>query len=157
MVKHGMMQNNMLKINEMSADNFFQVYEVSKAYFGDAWSEKSFEDEIKNPLAKTFVAICNDKVIGFLNVRAVLDEIMINNIAVTKDYVKCGIGSKLMNELYLYADKIKAKSITLEVRKSNKNALNFYEKHLFYVVGQRNNFYSNPCEDAVLMTKDLEV
>ena len=45
--------------------------------------------------------------------------------------------------------------ITLEVRKSNLPAIRCYQKHGYLLVGERKNFYENPQENALLMTKFL--
>ena len=43
----------------------------------------------------------------------------------------------------------------LEVRKSNQPAIGLYEKLGFTRDGLRKNYYENPIEDAVLMSKRL--
>jgi ribosomal-protein-alanine N-acetyltransferase len=43
--------------------------------------------------------------------------------------------------------------ITLEVRESNESAINFYDSQGFEKIAVRKNYYSNPIENAVLMTK----
>ena len=48
-----------------------------------------------------------------------------------------------------------ARKLVLEVRKSNAGAIQFYLRFRFTVVGERNNYYSNPIEDAYLMERDL--
>ena len=44
-------------------------------------------------------------------------------------------------------------NITLEVRKSNINAINFYKKHGFEEVATRENYYGS--EDGILMVKEM--
>ena len=55
------------------------------------------------------------------------------------------------------ADDLKANLsfISLEVRVSNTNAIALYEKFGFERVGLRKRFYSNPIEDAIIMTKNF--
>ena len=45
--------------------------------------------------------------------------------------------------------------LNLEVRESNMPAIRFYEKFDFKRVGLRKNYYKNPMENALLMTKTL--
>ena len=45
-----------------------------------------------------------------------------------------------------------ASFITLEVRESNNAAIRLYEKLGYKEVGRRKNFYSDPTENAILMT-----
>ena len=46
--------------------------------------------------------------------------------------------------------------ITLEVRQSNITAVNLYKKNGFKQVAIRKNYYNNPIESAIIMTKFLE-
>ena len=50
----------------------------------------------------------------------------------------------------MYSDKLKF--LTLEVRPSNTAAVKLYEGFGFEQVGERKNYYSNPTENAVLLT-----
>ena len=45
--------------------------------------------------------------------------------------------------------------LNLEVRESNCKAISLYDKLNFEKVGLRKNYYKNPTENAVLMTKYL--
>ena len=44
---------------------------------------------------------------------------------------------------------------SLEVRKSNSPAINFYLGFDFKIVGDRKNYYSNPIEDAYVMEHEV--
>jgi ribosomal-protein-alanine N-acetyltransferase len=46
--------------------------------------------------------------------------------------------------------------LTLEVRISNRPALDLYMKHGFEQVGRRRGYYEKPKEDAILMTLEFE-
>ena len=46
--------------------------------------------------------------------------------------------------------------ISLEVRESNLAAISLYEKLGFKVEGKRKNFYRDPQEDGLIMTKRFE-
>ena len=46
-----------------------------------------------------------------------------------------------------------AESWVLEVRESNSAAIALYESLGFAKAGVRRNFYDDPCENAVIMTK----
>ncbi len=99
----------------------------------------------------------NQKVVGFLNARIVLDEISINNIAVASNYNDVGIGKALMLRLFCFSREKDVTLITLEVRQSNEKAIEFYKNQGFELVGERKNFYSNPTESAILMNKKMEL
>jgi ribosomal-protein-alanine N-acetyltransferase len=46
--------------------------------------------------------------------------------------------------------------LTLEVRASNQSAIGLYLKHGFEEVGRRKNFYADPQEDAIIMTREFD-
>ena len=108
----------------------------------------------------TFVAECEDetgnsRIAGFVifNVAAGVAEIY--NIAVEAASARLGIGSRLMRATIDECVLRSAKTITLEVRKSNRSAINFYYRFNFQVVGERKSYYSNPVEDAFVMEMTL--
>jgi ribosomal-protein-alanine N-acetyltransferase len=101
-----------------------------------------------NEFAHYFVCEIDDKIIGYINCW-VSDITEILNFCVEKEYQKQGIGNLLYNEVL----KISTGIISLEVRVSNLNAINFYEKRGFKRVAIRRSYYSNG-EDAILMVKE---
>lgn len=139
-------------IKNMEKSDVPFVAEIEKECFSMPWSEQAFYDELENPYGVTLVAVVEGTVAGFLNVRDVLGEIYINNIAVKRNYRRRGIAQKLLLEL----EKRAYDFITLEVRESNESAIKLYEKMDYKRVGVRRNFYEKPTENAILMTKTKE-
>ena len=64
-------------------------------------------------------------------------------------------GKALMKELYENCTAEGMDTVVLEVRKSNKTALSFYEQQGFSIYGEIKKFYSNG-EDAYKMMKVLQ-
>lgn len=126
------------------------VYELYCQNFVEKWSKKSIEQEIDSKISKTLVLLDNDKIIGFINVRHILTEGDITNIAISKEYRKNGLGILLFRHMVEKAKIDGIKKYMLEVRKSNNIAIRFYEKIGFKKVGERKGYYSNPTEDAYL-------
>jgi len=87
--------------------------------------------------------------------RLVADELHINNVAVRDAYRRTGIASALLSRLLSEANGYKAVRAFLEVRAGNAAALALYEGCGFCVVGRRRNYYSNPQEDALIMTAEI--
>ena len=83
----------------------------------------------------------------------IVDEGYIFNVAVSEDYRRRGVGYALVRELVTCGMKNSLCFITLEVRESNSAAIALYSKFGFIRVGERKNYYSDPSENAVLMTK----
>ena len=144
---------NKIEISAMTPDKVKSVSEIEKICFSEPWSENALMSECENEQALFFVAEENGNVTGYIGMHTVLDECYIANIAVFPEYRRRGIGDSLLN----FAEKKAAQSgcsfISLEVRVSNSGAIALYEKHGYEIQGQRKNFYRNPTEDALIMTK----
>jgi ribosomal-protein-alanine N-acetyltransferase len=106
-----------------------------------------YSDLLKNPFAYYFVYEDNNKIVGYINCW-VSENTEILNFCVEKEYQKRGIGNLLFAEV----EKIASGVMTLEVRVSNLNAINFYTKRGFNKALIRKGYYSNG-EDAILMVR----
>ena len=104
---------------------------------------------------KVFAAFRCEKVAGFLILSTVLDEAEILEVAVAGNFRRNGIASELMEEIFDWCGKNGISQIFLEVRESNTAATNYYEKFGFVKNGFRKNYYRDPSENAVLMSKKL--
>ena len=118
----------------------------------------SFDDiinDISNPNTYYFIAQTNDLPIGYISVKNMIDHIDIISIAVEEKYRKKRIGTILLNRVFVLAKELNISSIYLEVRVSNKSAINFYEKNGFNLITTRKNYYSDNHEDAFIYLKNL--
>ncbi len=122
--------------------------------FSSPWSEKAV---LESAAADTsfFVFSEEEKILGYAGLQIVLDEGYVTNIAVTKAARGKGIGENLVDALINFAKEKKLTFISLEVRESNVPAISLYTKCGFLEVGKRKNFYQNPTENAIIMTKEL--
>ena len=75
------------------------------------------------------------------------------NLAVIEAYRRNGVGRALMNELLASCKSLDLAFATLEVRASNTPAVSLYKSLGFKEVGRRKNYYKEPSEDALLLTK----
>ncbi|HZE24764.1 MAG TPA: ribosomal protein S18-alanine N-acetyltransferase [Blattabacteriaceae bacterium] len=91
------------------------------------------------------------RVVGFIVGQQLEDEWEIENVAVTGEARRCGLGSRLVGELLDVVRSRGGKSVFLEVRESNRAARSLYEKWAFIEVGRRKMYYQNPAEDALLL------
>lgn len=108
--------------------------------------EKSFSNDFLKVLVYEEVNI-----LGVLVYQYLYDRIEIDYIIVDKDYRNKGIATKLLEFIENNYNNIK--NITLEVRESNKEAINFYLKNNFKEITKRKNYYKD--EDGILMMKNL--
>lgn len=141
--------------NLMNESHLKDVYELSKECFSVPWTLDSINNELNNPLAKYIIAedLSTGKVIGFVGVWIIAGEGDITNIAVSPKYRNHGIASNLLINLFDVCKTFNCKDITLEVRASNTPAQNLYKKFNFKEEGIRKGYYSDNCEDAIIMWK----
>jgi ribosomal-protein-alanine N-acetyltransferase len=97
-------------------------------------------------------ASSGESVLGFAGIWLLADEAHITNIAVRRQYQRCGIGALLLIAICDLAVKLNAALITLEVRISNLPAQRLYLKYGFAQTGVRPSYYTDNREDAVLMS-----
>lgn len=142
-----------MKIERMTARHLYDVCAIENECFSNPWPRKSLEAQLENGGSLFLVAEENGKAVGYAGMSVVVDEGYIFNVAVTQACRKKGIGSALVNELVVYGKKHGLAFITLEVRESNLAARSLYSGFGFIKAGERKDYYSNPTENAVLMTK----
>ena len=138
----------------MELSDIEDILVVEKLSFSIPWSKDSFEKEIvDNNLATYLVAKVNEKAVGYIGMWKVLNEGHITNVAVHPEFRHQGIGDQLVSELLSLCEKENIDLVTLEVRKSNYNAIKLYEKHGFVAEGIRKAYYQDNKEDAIIMWK----
>ena len=74
-------------------------------------------------------------------------------MAVKRNRQNEGIGKFLMESLIRLATDLGVTTIHLEVRAGNEKAIRLYERVGFTRDGIRKKYYTDPTEDAVLMTR----
>ena len=147
---------NTIIIRDMAESDIKEIAELEKECFSEPWSEDSLKDELTNETARFYVLRDNEKLLGYIGANNICGEVYITNVAVSSDYRGKGYGKRLVNHLLKQSKLEKALFVTLEVRKSNANAIALYEKCGFKKIGERKNFYSKPTEDALIYTYYLE-
>jgi ribosomal-protein-alanine N-acetyltransferase len=89
---------------------------------------------------------------GYIIARETAGELHINNFAVRPAYRRRGIGGALLARVLDEARRRKASAAFLEVRSANRAAQALYEKSGFAAIARRANYYTEPQEDAVVMS-----
>jgi [ribosomal protein S18]-alanine N-acetyltransferase len=92
-------------------------------------------------------------VVGFAIYSPIIPESHLLNIAIDPAHQGKGFGKNLLQHVILQNKTMGVKIISLEVRVSNKTAINLYENIGFSKDAIRPNYYSgSPKEDALLMS-----
>lgn len=115
------------------------------------WSAESYATFLDSGI-QGWISADENRILGFLLARRAADEMEILNLAVSPASRRKGLGSQLLRRALLWAQQNQVTKIHLEVRSSNSAAIKFYESHRFHSSGLRRGYYSNPSEDAVLLS-----
>lgn len=121
----------------------------------EAWTA----DAINATLAANgyyFAAFCKNTFLGHVGFTSVLDEGYITNIVVLPEFRHRGVATALMEHIFGFAVQTDLSFLSLEVRESNSAAIGLYTGLGFTLRGRRRKFYSEPTEDALIMTRDFK-
>lgn len=124
------------------------------------WSRQNLVDELSLPDSIMLLIKKGDmQPVGFIVGRVIkgnLDgsttEGEIYNIAVVVEFRGRGLGSKLLDSFRERCKTAGVGVVWLEVRASNLSAIAFYESNGFVKHSVRTGFYSNPTDDAFIMS-----
>lgn len=172
-------------IQKMDLTDIPQILEMISEFNLGNWSYEDLKAELKLESSRAFTARKGNKTIGFIITRLITNynsdidnkfpgfnennsiknadniqpdekaEIEIYNIGVHREYRRKQVGKLLIDSLLKEIDKKYSASIWLEVRESNKAAIDFYKSNSFKFCYKRKNFYSNPYEDAIVMRLEI--
>lgn len=145
----------MLSLREMKIQDSGQIAELEQEIFTDAWTQTGIEETFAQAHSVIVVAEEESKIQGYCILYVVLDEAEIARIGVTERVRHSGVGSLILQFGEKICKEKGTERLLLDVREGNLPARKFYEKHGFFVDGVRKNFYDNPKEDGVLMSKNL--
>ena len=127
---------------------------LEQACFSCPWTREQLRHYFRDEQHELLAAIDGrGTVCGYTGMMIVLDEGYISNVAVAKDCRRKGIADELIRGMLDRAAMRGLAFVSLEVRESNTPAISLYEKHGFREVGRRKNYYEQPKENAILMTK----
>jgi len=148
-----------LVIRKMRYEDLAAVHVIENRSFTAPWQLNSFISELGNIDAVLKVAVFSGKVAGYVCIRAILDSVHVLDLAVAPGYRRKGFGGLLLiNALKeIRISRPELKSVTLEVRESNIEAIRLYEKFGFAETGRRRGYYQRPIEDAVIMERDMDI
>lgn len=141
----------------MRPEDLDEVLGIERASFSMPWSRGAFLYEMQqNRVARCWVMREQGRVLGYLCLWEVAEELHITNIAVHPSFRRQGIGRTLLQGVLDDARHRKLRVVVLEVRPSNTEARTLYETIGFRVIGRRRGYYYDTGEDALVMEADLQ-
>lgn len=143
-------------IRKMEQRDFSHVLDIELKCFPDSpWNEKQFLYELnENPFSNLYVYVLDDNIVGYIDWWITYEISQVANIAVSEGYRNMGIAQGLLNLCIKDSIEKGCENISLEVRQSNVNAIQLYNKNGFIKAGVRKNYYPNG-EDGDLMIKPI--
>jgi len=147
-------------IDLMDKADLPEIMAIERESFASPWTAGMFAKEIDSSHARCLCVRINseDKSIvgGYIIFWLVAGEAHLHNVAVKKEYRSRGLAFGLMEAMKEIAGVNKITSQTLEVRESNTEAIKLYRKCGFVVKGVRPLYYTDTCEDALIMWADVK-
>ena len=141
-----MMQN--LNIRKMEVCDIPDVARLERENFSNPWTASMLEEELNLECSTYFVAEYEGAVIGYGGLQNILGEGYITNIAVSTEFRRRGVASAILARMLEET----LDFLSLEVRAGNLPAIALYERFGFLPCGRRRGYYTNPDEDAIIMT-----
>ena len=141
-----------------SAEDLDAVSALEAATFTNPWTREMLERELlQSDVARVYVVrLPGRRVAAFCACWLVYDELHINTIAVDANLRRQGLARALMTHILDEAAAQGAARTFLEVRRSNLPAQRLYENLGFAVAGVRRDYYTNPEEDALVLSRAMQ-
>ncbi len=155
---------NDITITWMSEHDLLEVVEIEEKSGLSRWGWAAYYSELQG-VNRDLMLIArlhhppvtqHHTIAGYIVARETAGELHINNVAVREQYRQRGIGSVLLGRIVQEAKRLGVNAAFLEVRSGNYAAQALYEKCGFRAIAQRSNYYSEPREDAVVMSLALK-
>lgn len=155
------------RIEAMTDDLLPSVVALEEACGLNSRGIEGYRKMLSNPKSILLVALVSTNPIGPISPispinpmgvfsgEVVVDELQIDNLAMSEGWRRQGIGRTLLKSALSLAAGLGARSATLEVRSANLPARAFYEKEGFMAVGLRKRYYADPLDDALLLSREI--
>lgn len=142
-----------MTVREMTLEDLEQIMKIEEENFSVPWTENGFFSFLIRQDTLFLAAEENGEIAGYCGLVMVPDEGDITNVSVDRDKRRRGIGTLLLRELIRRAGEAGVEKLYLEVRESNQAAIALYESLGFKRDGIRRDYYEEPKENAVLMSR----
>jgi ribosomal-protein-alanine N-acetyltransferase len=150
------------EIDRMSEHDLLEVVEIEEQSGLSRWGWAAYHAELHAVDRNLLLVIrplrrpnSGEHVVGYIVARETAGELHINNVAIRHEYRKRGLGAWLLGRVIENGQNLEVSVAYLEVRASNEGARALYEKSGFRVIARRPNYYTDPPEDALVMSLSL--
>lgn len=151
------------QVREMFAQDIDAVMRIEKNIYLFPWTAGNFIDSIRSGY---YCAILQQNkevaatLIGYGVLMVGAGEAHLLNLSVAAEHQRKGLGTRLLQHFIAHARGLQARYLFLEVRVSNRGAIQLYERAGFIEAATRKHYYPaerahQPREDALIMELKL--
>ena len=153
-VLEGLSSNAQFRL--MIEDDLDNIIAIEESVYPFPWTRGIFHDCL-NVGYLCWLLEVDEKIVAYAVMSFAVGEAHLLTIVVAKDEQGKGYGKKMLNEMIQRASYDNGKTMYLEVRTSNKTAIQLYHQRGFNELGIRKNYYpsNNGREDALIFALDL--
>jgi ribosomal-protein-alanine N-acetyltransferase len=142
-------------------DDVEALASLERRCYTHPWSVRGFRDALRRGdrglvlVARAALPGDGERgILGYCVIETAADELHVHNLAVRPELQGGGIGRCLLTLALGLGDRRGAEVALLEVRASNRPAIELYRSLGFVSVAVRRAYYSQPAEDALVFRRD---
>ena len=147
-----------IELRRLGLDDLGEIEAIERRSYPTPWSRSMFAGELAKPSSICLGAVEADgedgALVGYLIVSRYVDAWHVMNVAVDPDHRSRGVATVLLERLFDLTAADARRGYTLEVRVTNRKAIELYERLGFRSRGLRRGYYTDNREDALIMWKD---
>jgi ribosomal-protein-alanine N-acetyltransferase len=141
-------------VRELKIEDIDSLIEIEKSLYKDPWNKEAYLRDLENDIAYNYVLEHEGVILGYYGFWLMFDNIDITKVSIRKEFQGKGLSNILMEDFFNRIKNVDIKTITLEVRVSNVNAIGLYKKYGFKNISMRKKYYPD-LEDAYIFQKEV--
>jgi ribosomal-protein-alanine N-acetyltransferase len=148
-------------VEEGRADDVDALASLERRCYTHPWSVRGFREALRRGenglvlVARAPAGADPERgILAYCVIETAADELHVHNLAVRPEYRGGGLGRRLLAIALTVGERRGARVALLEVRESNRPAIELYHSMGFVSVAVRRNYYSQPSESALVLRKD---
>lgn len=149
-------------IEAAEADDVDALAALERRCYTHPWTARGFRDALRRGPERGLVLVARAPrtasgehgILGYCVIETVAEELHVHNLAVRPESQGNGLGRRLLGLALAAGARRGARVALLEVRASNRAALELYRSLDFVTVARRRNYYAQPAEDALVLRRE---
>ena len=122
---------------ELVLENIGRLIEIDRAIIDEegTWTLDNFLMELNHKWDYSRVAFIDNRIVGFVICSIKADNLHIHRLAVSPEYQGRGVGTSLIEHLFINCNEHNIKYVTVKSKKTNEKSQRFYERRGFKRIG----------------------